>query len=198
MTPIIHALILYYKLLCLIPAGPDVAEHCRWVCVRVCLLQSVLLITSCSQRLPSPCACRTNLHKHFAYQLGLQRHNTPDSTVASNGKTQTVQPASGARPALSDSPATLALLQCQDDGDSYNVSHVGDALRAAFHRTDQELTGTEAGDYVGATAGACCGFALPCGFSAMLTDPAINLLCGFLQLSPWWAKRTSGWRTAVS
>lgn len=34
----------------------------------------------------------------------------------------------------------------------YHHSHVGEALRVAFHATDQELAGTEAGDFVGATA----------------------------------------------
>jgi hypothetical protein len=82
--------------------------------------------------------CRSKLHVHFAHQLSLQRvvnggadgdtprefANKPDNQGASD---QAMQP--------------------------YSLDHVGEALRAAFTQTDQELAGTEAGDYVGATAG---------------------------------------------
>ncbi len=55
----------------------------------------------------------------------------------------------------SDSPSTLAELQqhAQELASlPYDTTQVGEALRVAFQATDQELAGTEAGDYVGATA----------------------------------------------
>lgn len=81
--------------------------------------------------------CREKLHKHFAYQLSLQR-NTFDT------------PCQG-RIGFHDKPDN------QGDSDQavpqHSLDHVGEALRAAFGDTDRELEGSEAGDYVGATAG---------------------------------------------
>lgn len=64
--------------------------------------------------------CRESLHRHFAYQLSLQR-----TTTTGDG---------------------------EDDDTPYHHHHIAEALRASFLCTDSELKGTEAGDYVGATA----------------------------------------------
>jgi hypothetical protein len=80
--------------------------------------------------------CRDRLHHHFTTHLSSYRGG------------QEVSPGEGlATPELLAACTTSAgqpLL--------YNPDHVVEALRAAFCMTDDELAGTEAGDFVGATA----------------------------------------------
>ena len=56
--------------------------------------------------------------------------------------------------AKSDNPSTLAALQNLTLSTTclYHPQVVSDALVSTFHKTDEELAGTEAGDFVGATA----------------------------------------------
>eukprot|EP00967_Tisochrysis_lutea_P051899 scaffold64213_cov21-Tisochrysis_lutea.AAC.2 len=72
--------------------------------------------------------CRESLHRHFAHQLSLQRATDDDSGDEA-------------------SPALQHHKQAH-----YHHNIIAEALRASFLCTDQELKGTEAGDYVGATA----------------------------------------------
>jgi len=74
--------------------------------------------------------CRESLHRHFAYQLSLQRATDDDSSSGNDDSSS----------------------QQQQQQQQYSHHHIAEALRASFLCTDHELKGTEAGDYVGATA----------------------------------------------
>lgn len=105
--------------------------------------------------------CRDKLHRHFACQLSLHRLGLSSSTINGQQKQQPCSPEKASPDAAaalmgsnSDSPATLSALQNLTLAPemAYHPEIVSEALRASFHKTDQELAGTDEGDYVGATA----------------------------------------------
>ncbi len=85
--------------------------------------------------------CRDRLHMHFAAALSHQRSQQG--------------PAGGEGPGEGASPSASLLERFSagsSSASSHAPSHVSEALRMAFNKIDQELAGTEAGEYVGATA----------------------------------------------
>jgi serine/threonine protein phosphatase PrpC len=77
--------------------------------------------------------CSEKLHLHFAEQLA--------SAIADSSAALSSQLSSAPREEDPPRPS---------EGDVKSL--VSEALRTAFHRTDEELLGTEAGEFVGATA----------------------------------------------
>lgn len=113
--------------------------------------------------------CSTNLHRHFAEQLS-KPLGGPRSGSASppSGVRAGADPTPGPEPqqagaaanCSSEEPSKRQDVSEDADGPSPSGGSVGRdgtqqvvaALKEAFQRTDQALAGTDAGDYVGATA----------------------------------------------
>mmetsp|Transcript_30971 Transcript_30971/g.68624 ORF Transcript_30971/g.68624 Transcript_30971/m.68624 type:complete len:715 (+) Transcript_30971:172-2316(+) len=96
--------------------------------------------------------CSDRLHKHFAAQLALHRPSSISDNSSEGGPgTLSIDEASGP-----ESPSPGSFLVSSSSAPAVtticNPEMISDALRASFHKTDEELAGTEAGEFVGATA----------------------------------------------
>ncbi len=88
---------------------------------------------------------RTRLHMHFAASLSEQRSAAAGSGEAGESAGHWADPCQRC-------PHHGSLPTADRDCKACALQHVADALRAAFLKTDSELEGSEAGEYVGATA----------------------------------------------
>lgn len=81
-------------------------------------------------------------------QRGAERNSNPQASCQASGASEGADPRPGPSGACDDNCGSLSTAA----GGANSTQVVVDALSAAFQLTDQELAGTDAGDYVGATA----------------------------------------------